>query len=164
MQVFDKGTWNPFGRRLVSIPYSSGEKCKKGKSERGGFCPPAWFQSLIHQGKNARVKPVIRLSDGALMFQSLIHQGKNASAKQTNRPSLQAPYVSIPYSSGGKCKRKLRILSHSMSLKFQSLIHQGENARTLSIDESKKILMMFQSLIHQGENARKSIRRSLLET
>jgi len=63
----------------VSIPYSSGKNCKRKTSQLfPRFIDPV-FQSLIHQGKIARVQALSKRQYGAdEEFQSLIHQGKIA--------------------------------------------------------------------------------------
>jgi len=64
------------------------------------------------------------------MFQSLIHQGKNARQKRGKRKESIMENVSIPYSSGEKCKRdETKKARASLVEQFQSLIHQGKNAR-----------------------------------
>jgi len=89
------------------------------------------FQSLIHQGKNASISPAKVSTASGILFQSLIHQGKNASyASRRNADQIVLEFqslihqgknarhitqpqkagdsqggVSIPYSSGEKCKR-----------------------------------------------------------
>ncbi|GEM_PF-4185049 len=65
----------------VSIPYSSGEKCKALSEGKRPETLNYEFQSLIHQGKNARPSPGGQLN---------------------SIPSRKR--VSIPYSSGEKCK------------------------------------------------------------
>jgi len=72
----------PVYQRTVSIPYSSGEKCKINFKTFRSFKLQMPFQSLIHQGKNASAHPrtMVLPTLRRPVFQSLIHQGKNASA------------------------------------------------------------------------------------
>jgi len=132
----------------------------RGKMQDNFFSPPNGggkekFQSLIHQGKNARRDDAYSSSFGQMQsfnplfirgkmqdvpvgvnldaivkeFQSLIHQGKNASGIDTNNPKRLAQ-------------------------KFQSLIHQGKNASKSALIAAELPVLRFQSLIHQGKNAR----------
>ena len=97
-------------------------------------------------------------------FQSLIHQGKNASKRIFCRSFSGRPAVSIPYSSGEKCKQTFAMeLTAVLEEQFQSLIHQGKNAshglRRQMVH--RYIKEPFQSLIHQGKNARSISKHSV---
>jgi len=65
------------------------------------------FQSLIHQGKIARLSEAQYITYRGIKFQSLIHQGKIA------REMAEALQV-----------------GQAVNWMFQSLIHQGKIART----------------------------------
>jgi len=119
------------------------------------------FQSLIHQGKIARMAPAPVIRTTPPVFQSLIHQGKIASGQRgrkrrgrscgsfnplfireklqdDGRPPSGGPFaidVSIPYSSGKNCKGRScwKITGTTFSLTFQSLIHQGKIARPAAV-------------------------------
>jgi len=129
--------------KMVSIPYSSGEKCKpdrfSGSAPRGASA----FQSLIHQGKNARSHRPSRSAAEPPLFQSLIHQGKNARKYRTYIKKIEEKNaVSIPYSSGEKCKRfyrdhrKLTEISKEVSIPYSS----GEKCKSRS-DKAERLYL-----------------------
>ena len=121
----------------------------------------ALFQSLIHQGKNASNAAGRPHSNvlGRKMFQSLIHQGKNARTKKRERKifisslcfnplfirgkmqvSSEAAEignaletVSIPYSSGEKCKRSRRRGTRNMMTGVSIPYSSGEKCKSVSI-------------------------------
>ena len=93
-------------RVVVSIPYSSGEKCK------------LTMDTVQHWRRKRR-------------FQSLIHQGKNASAGHRALIVCKKTDVSIPYSSGEKCKNSRCAAAFVMFLSPVSIPYSsGEKCKT----------------------------------
>jgi len=89
------------------------------------------FQSLIHQGKNARSTITPSLLRIAMRFQSLIHQGKNASSVPGQAGEDTPLDCFNPLFIRGKMQDRsgIRKTCDADYPVFQSLIHQGKNAR-----------------------------------
>ena len=119
----------------VSIPYSSGEKCKR--------CGGLVLKLRIKRGR----------------FNPLFIRGKMQVPEEVAEDFLRLLNVSIPYSSGEKCKFHKPLLPPHVGRQFQSLIHQGKNASLRHRFKLFLLVYRFQSLIHQGKNA--SITRKL---
>jgi len=126
--------WRIYDYDVVSIPYSSGEKCKALSEGKRPETLNYVFQSLIHQGKNARE---VNCSCGAALkgsfnplfirgkmqaeresaaehnvivckgFNPLFIRGKMQVSKMRGGDGRSGAMVSIPYSSGEKCKNEI---------------------------------------------------------
>ena len=168
----------------VSIPYSSGEKCKYYTLSESIPITliHSCFNPLFIRGKMQVGYFLAEIGGMYKKFQSLIHQGKNASSKMGIVLRFVGG-VSIPYSSGEKCKALSEgKRPETLNYVFQSLIHQGKNAsgffghvkkpsgkHSASFNplfirgkmqaknratHPRLSHKQFQSLIHQGKNAR----------
>jgi len=121
--------------KIVSIPYSSGEKCKtiSGESYKRDF-DILMFQSLIHQGKNARTKKRERkIFISSLCFNPLFIRGKMQVSSEAAEIGNALETVSIPYSSGEKCKRSRRRGTRNMMTGVSIPYSSGEKCKSVSI-------------------------------
>ena len=101
----------------VSIPYSSGEKCKSSSRRKSSIATmKSSFQSLIHQGKNARMT---------------VAANENIVIE-----------VSIPYSSGEKCKRRYGVPPvYNSVMGFNPLFIRGK--MQVSVQQRYQLLLEY---------------------
>jgi len=121
--------WRIYDYDVVSIPYSSGEKCK-----------------ALSEGKRPETLNYV--------FQSLIHQGKNASGffGHVKKPSGKHSASFNPLFIRGKMQAKNRATHPRLSHKqFQSLIHQGKNAREVNCSCGAALKGSFNPLFIRGK-------------
>jgi len=117
------------------------------------------FQSLIHQGKIARVLLSAQHPDQLKRcFNPLFIREKLQVLTYRRVKNLLQP-VSIPYSSGKNCKKKRKLRNkkgekNEVSIPYSS----GKNCKLADWSEMDILILLgFQSLIHQGKIARSLI-------